>query len=221
MQHGEAWRPVAERLAERYPSVLLDHATWTATERIAEIRAAAPPGSIVAGYSMGGRLALHAALAEPGRWRALVLVGVSAGVEDRAARRCADEELAAWIERQPIEAVVERWERLPIFSTQPEPLRAAQRPGRLSHDPTQLAQLLRSAGQGALDSVWERLPQLELPLLCLAGELDEAYVAAAERLEALTPAATRHTIPGCGHAPQLEQPGAVAREIARFLDARI
>src|SRR3712207_6456649 len=111
MQRADAWSAVAERLEESYPSVLLERADEPP-----------PPGAVVVGYSMGGRIALHSAVEEPARWPGLVLVGVSAGVDDPDSRRAADEELAAWIENHPIEDVVARWEENPVFSTQPRPL---------------------------------------------------------------------------------------------------
>jgi 2-succinyl-6-hydroxy-2,4-cyclohexadiene-1-carboxylate synthase len=206
MQRGDAWAPVAERLSERYPSVLLDRATDSP-----------PRGSIPVGYSMGGRVALHAALEDPGRWPALVLVGVSAGVDAPGARRRADEELAAWMEAHPIEDVVERWETSPVFATQSPEVRDSQRPGRMSHDPRELAALLRARGQGAMPAVWARLGELELPVLCLAGEKDPIYVAAARRMSRLLPSGAVREIPGCGHAPQIEAPPVVAGEIEDFL----
>ena len=208
MQRGDAWAPVARRLGERYPSVLLDSADQQ------------PPAdaSVAVGYSMGGRLLVHAALDQPGRWRALALVGVSAGVDDPAARRAADDDLAQWIERSPIEAVVERWEAQPVFATQPPELVEAQRPGRLSHEPRRLAEMLRTAGQGAMPPVWDRLADLDVPVLCMAGALDERYVAAGRRMASLLPGGTFRTIPGTGHAPQLEAPDAVADELRGFLD---
>ena len=210
MQRGDAWKPVVERLPERYPSVLLGHPTDEA-----------PKGTVPVAYSMGGRLTLHAALRAPSRWPALALVGVRAGVDDPAARRQADEELAAWIETRPIEEVVARWERSPAFATQSEELRAAQRPGRLTHDPQDLAQGLRTYGQGVMPPVWDRLPELSVPVLVLAGALDEQYVVAGRRMASLLPNGTLRTIPGCGHAPQLEDPAAVAAELTAFLDQRL
>src|SRR5919202_3743111 len=165
MQRADAWLPAAGPLAERYPVALLEFETWTFDERLAEIREAAARGAALVGYSMGGRLALHAVAREPERYSALVLVGASAGIEDPAeqrARSAADEELAAWIERRPIAEVVARWEAQPVFATQSASLVASQRPGRLSHEPAQLARLLRSAGQGALPSLWSELLRLEL-----------------------------------------------------------
>ena len=220
MQRGEAWQPVAAGLPERYRSNCLDFGTWTFEERVEEIIAATAPGDALVGYSMGGRLALHAALREPDRLGALVLVGVSAGIEDRGERedrRRSDESLAEWMERHSIEEVVERWERQPVFATQPDELRERQRPGRLSHDPRLLAQLLRSAGQGALEPVWDRLQELRCPVLLMAGELDRPYVAAAKRMAERIPDARVRIVPGAGHAPQLEQP----RLLAEFLDEHL
>ena len=220
MQRGASWAPVAERVAERYRCLCLDHRTWTWAERLEEARAAAPAGSVLVGYSMGGRLALHAAVAEPERYRGLITVGASAGIEDtdaRAARRAADERLADWMESSSIEDIVARWERLPVFAGQPEALVAAQRPGRTSHDPASLATLLRSGGQGAQDPVWPAVPLLPMPLLTLAGADDVEYAAAAERLAALAPRGRAGLVPGAGHAAHLEQPAEVADAILTFL----
>jgi 2-succinyl-6-hydroxy-2,4-cyclohexadiene-1-carboxylate synthase len=214
MQRGEAWQPVAAALAQRYRVRCLDFATWTFEERVGEL----PAGGALVGYSMGGRIALHAALRRPDAWSALVLIGVSAGVDDRVGRRRADEQLARWIERHSIEDVVARWERLPVFATQSDELRALQRDGRLSHDPGELALLLRSGGQGALEPVWDRLGELRCPVLLVAGELDPIYVEAAQRMADLVPDARVRVVAGAGHAPQLEQPRAVSELLLEFLD---
>jgi 2-succinyl-6-hydroxy-2,4-cyclohexadiene-1-carboxylate synthase len=173
MQHADSWSPIAAAVGERYPVAVLDFATWTYEERLDEIASAAGRDSVVVGYSMGGRLALHAAL--DASWAGLVVIGASAGIDDpdeRRRRRAADEELAAWIETHAIEDVVARWERNPVFESQSPELVEAQRPGRLDHDPVLLARLLRTAGQGALEPVWDRLGSIRMPVLALAGEND-------------------------------------------------
>ena len=220
MQRGAAWAPVAERVAERYRCVCLDHGTCTWAERLEEVRCAAPAGAVLVGYSMGGRLALHAGVADPERYAALVTVGASGGIEDpqaRAARRAADDGLADWMEGSSIEEVVRRWEALPVFAGQPEELVAAQRDDRLTHEPARLAALLRSGGQGALEPVWDAVPSLPMPLLALAGARDIPYAAAAERLAALAPKGRGHAVSAAGHAAHLEQPAEVAGQIEGFL----
>ena len=220
MQRGSAWAPVAELLPERYPSTLLDHAEHTLEGRLGEI-ARLGEGAVLCGYSLGGRLAIHAAVREPGRYAGLVTVGASAGIDEppaRAARREADEKIAAWMETAAINEVVSVWERQPLFADQSDILIESQREGRLSHDPRELALLLREAGQGTLEPAWYRLGGVDLPWLALSGSRDERYSAAARRIAREAPRAHAETIPDAGHAPQLQQPRAVAQRIERFLD---
>jgi 2-succinyl-6-hydroxy-2,4-cyclohexadiene-1-carboxylate synthase len=218
MQHGDAWRPVAELLPERYPSVLLEHREHTYEGRLGEI-AEAGEGRVLVGYSLGGRLALRAALRDSARYAGLVTVGATAGIEkERDARRAADEKLAAWMERSSIEDIVGVWERQPLFADQTEAVVEGQRPGRLGHDPRDLASLLRTAGQGALEPVWDDLPGLDLPFLAIAGARDERYSAAARRLADAAPRGGFELVENAGHAPQLQRPEAVARLLLEFLE---
>ncbi len=219
MQRGDAWQPVAGLLAERYPGVLLDHEQHTYEGRLAEI-AAAGEGRVLVGYSLGGRLALRAALADPRRYAGVVMLGATAGLDEPSLRRTraeGDDRLATWIEAAPIEDVVAIWERQPLFADQSDALVEAQRPGRLRHRPAELARLLRSAGQGVLEPVWHELLEFELPLLALAGARDEGYVVAAHRIADTAPHARAEIVEEAGHAAHLQQPEAVARLIATFV----
>ncbi len=122
------------------------------------------------------------------------------------------------MEGASIEQVVELWERQPVFADQPDALIAAQRAGRLAHDPRDLACLLRSAGQGVLEPVWDQLDRLDLPLLAIAGARDELYARAAERLAAAAPKGRAALVEGAGHAVQLQRPDAVAELVADFVE---
>jgi 2-succinyl-6-hydroxy-2,4-cyclohexadiene-1-carboxylate synthase len=222
MQRGDAWRPVAELLPERYPSRLLDHAEHTLEGRLREI--AEVDADVLVGYSLGGRLALRAALRQPDSYAGVVTVGATAGLEDgpmRVTRAEADEKLASWMEAMPIEDIVSLWERQPLFADQSDSLVEEQRPGRLSQDPRSLALLLRTAGQGVLDPVWHELRVLELPLLAIAGVRDEGYTAAAKRIAATAPRARAAIVEDAGHAAHLQRPDEVARLISEFLDEAV
>ena len=221
MQRGDAWRPVAELLPERYPSALLDHGEHSFEGRLAEIADAAEEGSVLVGYSLGGRLALRAVLRDPVRYAGLVTVGATAGIDDpalRSSRAEADDRLAAWMEAAPIEDIVALWERQPVFADQPEGLIEEQRAGRLSHDPGGLAMLLRTAGQGVLEPVWHGLLTLDLPVLAIAGARDEGYVAAAERIADTAPRGQAAIVEDAGHAAHLQRPERVAELIEGFLN---
>jgi 2-succinyl-6-hydroxy-2,4-cyclohexadiene-1-carboxylate synthase len=216
MQPAEAWSAVADRLAP--PTVLLAHREHSFEGRLAEI-AAAGERALLVGYSLGGRLALRAALRDQSRYAGLVTVGATAGIEDpvqRSARAEADDRLASWIEAAAIEDVVAVWERQPLFADQSETLVERQRPGRLAQDPVELASLLRSAGQGVLEPVWHELLMLDLPVLALAGSRDEGYTRAAQQIADMAPGASAQIVEDAGHAPQLQQPERVAELVEEF-----
>ena len=175
------------------------------------------------GYSMGGRVCLHLALARPELVRTLVLVSTSPGIEDpeaRAERRAADEALADDLERDGLDAFLERWLAQPIFAGLSE--EAADLYDRRLNTVEGLAAALRLAGVGVQEPLWGRLPELDMPVLLLAGERDEGYVAVAHRAaEAIGPNASVTVIPGAGHACHLEQPIAVASTVRTFLTKNV
>jgi 2-succinyl-6-hydroxy-2,4-cyclohexadiene-1-carboxylate synthase len=167
----------------------------------------------LAGYSMGGRIALHAALALGDRLDRLVLIGASPGIADpaeRAARRAADDELADRIEAIGVEAFAREWAALPLWEGQPERVRAAAHADRLSNTPEGLAAALRGLGTGVMEPLWDALPSLAVPVTLAVGERDEKFRAIAERMAAVLPRAEIVVVEGAGHAAQLEQPAAVA-----------
>jgi 2-succinyl-6-hydroxy-2,4-cyclohexadiene-1-carboxylate synthase len=224
---GASWEPVlASGGGQSYRSVAPDirgHGTASAAVPItlkavlADITALADGDVTLAGYSMGGRLALHVALALGPRVRRLVLVGASPGLADtaeRAARRAADEALADEFEGLSIEQLADRWAQTPILARQPPGVAEAIRLDRLRNDPAALARALRGLGTGALPSLWDRLGELAMPAALVAGERDEKFASIAEQMAAAMPAAAVEIVPGAGHAAHLEAPAAVAAILA-------
>jgi pimeloyl-ACP methyl ester carboxylesterase len=61
--------------------------------------------------------------------------------------------------------------------------------------------------------MWDRLGELAMPVAILAGERDEAYVAAGRRLVETLPDATLTVVPGAGHRLALEAPQAIAAAV--------
>jgi 2-succinyl-6-hydroxy-2,4-cyclohexadiene-1-carboxylate synthase len=224
---GRGWELVVERLrAERYRALAPDlrgHGAAAAARPVtfealtADVLAAAPAAFDLCGYSMGGRVALHVALAAPERVRRLVLVATTAGIEDdaeREARRWADETLAEAFEAMTIDAVADRWLGQPLFAGDPPEVTARAREDILRGDPAGLAAALRGIGTGAMAPLWDRLGDLAMPAVVLAGERDAKFRAIGERLAAGLPNARLVVVPGAGHALPREAPGAVAGALA-------
>ena len=178
----------------------------------------------VMGYSMGGRVALRLALQAPERLWALVLESASPGIEDEAEREArirSDADLAGAIERDGIEAFVERWQAMPLFATQariPDAVRDELRRQRLRNDARGLAGCLRGMGAGQQEPVLASMGDIRMPALLLAGALDGKYCALARRMAASLPCARTEIVPDAGHAVHLEQPAAFADAVRGFLD---
>jgi 2-succinyl-6-hydroxy-2,4-cyclohexadiene-1-carboxylate synthase len=167
---------------------------------------------------MGGRLALHVALAAPERVERLVLVATTAGIDekaDRTARRADDERLAAFAETATIEEFADRWAAQPLFAGTPADAARRWRADILRNDPRALAAVLRGVGAGAMAPLWDRLGALTMPAAVMAGERDAKYVAlATQRLVSAIPRARLVLVPGAGHGLPREAPAAVAAAIA-------
>lgn len=157
------------------------------------------------GYSMGGRVALHLALARPELVDRLVLVSTTAGIDDeaaRAARRTDDEHLAASLERDGLEAFLARWLAQPLFAGLPAD--AAGLEARRDNTVAGLAAALRRLGTGTQAPLWDRLAALAMPVLVVAGERDTRFCEHARRLvAAIGPSADLAIVPGAGHACHL------------------
>jgi 2-succinyl-6-hydroxy-2,4-cyclohexadiene-1-carboxylate synthase len=221
-QTGRSWEPTIAALGERYRALAPDirgHGAAADARPVdfpsahADLLNLMPARSVLAGYSMGGRIALSLALAAPERIARLTLVGASPGIADpgeRRARRAADEALADCIEGEGIEAFASAWSSLPLFAGQPPAVAAAADAERRGQSPAGLAAALRGLGTGVMEPLWERLPALSIPVTLIVGERDAKFRAIAERMADALPDATLHVEPGAGHAVQLEAPAAVA-----------
>jgi len=223
---GASWDPVVAALGERYRALAPDirgHGSASDVEPvtlasvIGDLAALGPRRFMLVGYSMGGRLALHIALALPARVGRLVLIGATPGIADareREQRRRADERLAAQIEGCAIEEFARRWAATPVLAGQSPRVAAAAHADRLRNTTAGLARALRGLGTGALPPVWDRLGELAAPVTLIVGERDHKFRKIADEMAAAISAARIAAVPRAGHAVHLEAPDAVARIIA-------
>jgi 2-succinyl-6-hydroxy-2,4-cyclohexadiene-1-carboxylate synthase len=222
-----AWDGVVERLdPERYRPLALDlpgHGEQADAERpisfagcVEHVLARAPERFALCGYSLGGRVALHVALAAPERVSRLVLVSSTAGIEDddeRMERSATDRRLADELENGSLEDFVARWCAQPMFAEDPAAVAALAREDYLRNRPDAVAAILRGIGTGEMPPLWERLHELTMPVAILVGDRDTKFQAVGRRMADLMPQAVVNTVAG-GHRLPLENGAAVTNVLA-------
>lgn len=224
---GSSWDPVVAALRERYRVITPDiRGHGSAADAVpvgldavlGDLESCAPVEPFtLGGYSMGGRIALHYALAAPGRVRRLVLIGASPGIAaagEREERRLADERLADEVDRSTIEEFAARWAQTPVLSGLPEGALARVHADRLRSTPAGLARALRGLGTGALPPVWDRLGELGMPVTLVVGERDEKFRGIAGQMSERIADSQVIAVPAAGHAVHLEAPERVAEIVA-------
>lgn len=239
---GPAMEPLAARLAARLPAWVVcpdlvghgrseapeDPARYTVeamAEQVLGLAEALEFGAFhLVGYSMGGRVALTLGCLAASRLRSLTVIGASGGIDDadrRSKRRQADTKQAQRI-LEDFEGFVDEWMAQPLFASQAvlgENHRRTAREQRLAADPEGLARSLTAAGAGAMTPLTDRLGQVDVPVLLMAGAEDVKFCAIAEQLAARLPRSRVDCIDSAGHAAHLEQPATTAAKIADFITA--
>jgi 2-succinyl-6-hydroxy-2,4-cyclohexadiene-1-carboxylate synthase len=227
-QTGESWVPIADQFRRRgYEVAVVDlpgHGGSAGIRadlrRTADLLASTTGPATYIGYSLGGRVCLHLAIMYPHVVKRLALLSANPGIiddDERALRRDADEELAEHITEVGVEVFIDEWVAQPLFTGLV--LSADERADRLRNTAEGLSSSLRMAGTGTQVSMWERLRELNMPVFALAGELDQKFVAIAERIATSVPNATFTTIIGAGHSVMAQQPLDVVSRLEEWLTA--
>lgn len=139
------------------------------------------------GYSMGGRLALHALIQRPDLWEKAILISTNPGIiEGKEERLIHDERWASRFENDPWYEVVADWMAQPIFKGSSAPLRLES-----DFDRKELACHLRSFSLGRQN------PLTHEKAIWVVGERDE-------KLRKMLPSAL--VIPNAGHRVIFDNP---------------
>jgi 2-succinyl-6-hydroxy-2,4-cyclohexadiene-1-carboxylate synthase len=184
--------------------------------RFAADVAAGDPTPVILGYSLGGRLALHALLARPDLWSAAIIVSAHLGLPeaaDRAARLADDARWAARFQSAPWSAVLDDWNARPVFGGRAPALPRTP----TAYDREALASALTAWSLGLQEPLADRLAALAVPILWIAGERDTRFVTQGERARDACAHVALIRAPGAAHRVPWEAPEWFAGEVAGFL----
>ena len=238
MGAGSDWREICELLAEDYYCVCPDlpgHGANTARDFEAQLSLSelaielhglcaglGLKAPIVVGYSLGGRVALHAALLHPNRMRALVLESTSPGLEavlEREARSTADDARAAALLADGVPAFTRAWYSGPLFqSLHRYPLLLAKlQAARATNNARWLSKVIRELSPGKAASAWAGLASVKTRTLLVAGALDVQYMAYVQRMALVMPSAISLIVPNAGHNVHLEEQVGFVQALRQFM----
>jgi pimeloyl-ACP methyl ester carboxylesterase len=178
------------------------------------------------GLSMGGNVVLNFAFAHPERVSALILADTGAGFDDAARMVARALQGAEVLEHGGIEAYADWALRHPAFtrfaSRGPEEERFI-RSCLMTNRAHGLALSARGvqAKRPSIYALEAQLRQLQLPVLLIVGEHDEACISPHVFMGRTIPNAAHHVLPGAGHLTNLEAAEAFNRLVVDFLNAHV
>lgn len=172
----------------------------------------AKQGDLLLGYSLGGRLALHALLADPEKWRAAVIVSVHPGLTEGHEERLTADRQWGDLARQDWPGFLEKWNAQAILAGSLTGMTQASR-----DDQEQVARSFACWSLGLQQDLRPQLPSLTCPVLWLTGEKDQKFTNLAAEAVDLLPSARHQVLPGCGHRLPWESPAPFHAAVETFL----
>ncbi|YCM44319.1 alpha/beta fold hydrolase [Verrucomicrobiaceae bacterium 227] len=215
----EAWDLFKDQLDDEIRPVelwpLLASGPRSLSEAGQTIARSAGQGDVLLGYSLGGRLALHALLADPKKWKAAIIVSAHPGLERGHRERLQQDEEWACLIESDWDGFLRRWNSLEIL--QGKRLPSSCFPQATIARQAMIAQGFRSWSLGAQDNLLPAISKLPCPILWITGALDHKYDALADQLATKLRHVRHLSVPDSGHRIPWENPEVFSEHIRRFL----
>jgi 2-succinyl-6-hydroxy-2,4-cyclohexadiene-1-carboxylate synthase len=171
---------------------------------------------VLIGYSMGGRLALHALL-ERGPWDAAVIISANPGIRNSQQASSKRSQDTVWATR----ALTQSWaEFLNDWNSQPilgGAMRNEREDKKLIQRRREIARSFVDWSAGNQDSLWERLAEIQVPVLWIAGENDTKYSAIVTEAASISDRFEVAIAPDSGHRVPWENENWLADKVREFL----
>ncbi len=173
--------------------------------------------NVILGYSLGGRLALHAVLSKPELWQGAIATSASPGIPNIQDRRACLQRDQGWGQRfltEPWQALLTDWDRLPVFNDIPCPLHREEH----HFSRPQIARFFDVYSQGRQEDLLPQLKGLTMPpILYVSGQLDAKYGEIGRRLARDCSVVEWVEIANAGHRVPWENPQPFTQTVQRFL----
>ena len=228
-QTAKVWHPLEERMKARFSDLEMitedlcakqfqSFDDWT-EDFCGRVEAQANgEKSILLGYSLGGRLALHACLSRPDLWKSAIIVGADPGLESEEEKKLQLDKDRNWAERlkrEPLEKLVDEWDAQSVFCGFEN-----QAPRNLGEmDPQEISQQFLVFSKGIQRNLAPKLAELKsTPILFLSGEKDRKYQKIGEGLAGACTMFKSEIIKDAGHRVPWENPNQFVQTLGKFIN---
>lgn len=171
---------------------------------------------ILMGYSLGGRLALHALLEKPDQWQAAIIISTHTGIADAQAREkrwVQDQNWADRFEKEDWGSLMHSWNAQEVFAHDSFQFDRQEK----NYQRKQLSQLLLKGSLAGQNDLQEQIANLPMPLLWITGSLDQRCCQLAETLTFAHSHSRCVQITRAGHRLPWSQPDIFAYFVREFL----
>lgn len=171
---------------------------------------------ILMGYSLGGRLALHALLQNPSLWHAAIIISANPGLatdEERSQRQIVDEKWATRFENEPWEQLMKAWNQQKAFQSDSFEFTRHEK----DYDRKTLADSLRNWSLGKQEYLNEKISKLPIPILWMIGNNDP-LAAKASNIKLQHPQSKIWLAEDAGHRLPWQEPKQFILKLSQFID---
>ena len=172
---------------------------------------------LLLGYSLGGRLAMHACIDSPELWSGVILVSAdpcSYGKEEKEVQLQKDSEWAQRFKVEKMEKLLMEWDQSPVFAQSPN-----LAPRNLAElDSEKISHWFTTYSKGKQADLLPLLSsQNNPPILYISGAEDEKYSKIGESLAFACPQINHQVIAGVGHRVPWENKNAFVEVVNQFI----
>jgi len=188
---------------------------WEAGKTTNNLGKEIPGRKILIGYSLGGRIALHALIDDPTLWDAAVIISANPGLhseEERKQRLHCDVKWSERFKQEPWEKLIEDWNSQPVFSG------SKARRNEKNFSRTSLAKGLVEWSLGKQDDLMGPIHKLPIPILWITGANDNKFTSIAKVVQLSHPCSKLCVIQDAAHRVPWEQKGSFVKELRKFLE---
>lgn len=185
------------------------------SEQLNSIAERASGPRVFMGYSLGGRIGLHALIEKSHLWAGGIFISTHPGLQDlgdRVRRFEADEQWARRFESEKWKDLMREWNSQSVFGGTPGPVRLEKEYSRSA-----LAGALRGCSLGLQRDLRSELKRLELPILWVVGENDSKFLELARDVKRTHAGIELCVLGSAGHRAPWEQAGAFRGKLQEWL----